>query len=347
VSEAAACAEDAPLALIGLDADLQLRFANTSAEALLGRSVAGLKRRSLQELTPWGAAIADAARRAIAADHPVIAHEVTPDEAASDLKASIDAAPSAGGAVVVVRVWPAAVSRRRDAAAATAAAGFGRLLSHELKNPIAGARGAAQLLLQGGFEEEEAADLARLIIGELDRARRIAERWAQVGDIAPQPFQAVNMQLLARDAVRSAAAAAPGAVTLEERYDPSLPDAAGDRDLLLQAILNLIVNAIEAIGRRGGEGRVIVSTRYRTAAGGDPHPEARLEIAIEDDGPGVPDPLREHLFNPFVTEKPAGEGLGLAFVSRIAAMHDGAVRYESAAGRTVFRLQLRLWEEKP
>lgn len=347
MSEAAISAEDAPLALIGLDPEARVRFANAAAEALLGRSSARLQRSTLDALAPWGPVIADAARRAIAADHPVLAHDIAPPDGPPSLRASMDAAPSRGGAVVAIRLWPAAVDRRRNEAAAAAAAGFGRLLSHELKNPIAGARGAAQLLLQGGFEEAEAADLARLIIAELDRARRIAERWAQVGDIAPQPFQPVNIHTLARDAARSAAAAAPAGVVIEERYDPSLPDAAGDRDLLLQAVLNLIVNAVESIAR-GGEagGRVAVSTRYRPSVAGDLNPDARLEISVEDDGPGVPEALREGLFNPFVTAKPAGEGLGLAFVSRIAAMHQGAVEYESEPGQTVFRLQLRGWEDE-
>ncbi len=343
MNEAANCADDAPVALVALGRDFSVTYANAAAEALLGRTTARLAAPgALRACAPWGAAVEDAGRRAIAAVRPVLVHDFAPSDGAAGLRAAIDAAPSAGGAVISLRLHPAGDDRRRHETAAEAAAGFGRLLSHELKNPIAGARGAAQLLLQGGADAEESADLARLIIAELDRARRIAERWAQVGDIAPQPFQPVNIHELARDAVRSAAAAAPERVRFEERYDPSLPDAAGDRDLLLQAVLNLIVNAVEAVGRNeAGHGAVTVSTRYRPARPGEAAPEARLEIAVEDDGPGVPETLRESLFNPFVTNKPAGEGLGLALVSRIAAMHGGAAGFDCEGGRTVFRLSLR------
>ncbi|MFW5973963.1 MAG: ATP-binding protein [Natrialbaceae archaeon] len=128
-------------------------------------------------------------------------------------------------------------------------------------------------------------------------------------------------------------------MAFEEHFDPSIPDAAGDRDLLLQAVLNLLINAAEALGGDGG--RVSVSTRYRSARPGGPAPEARLEIEVLDEGPGVPEALQEAVFNPFVTGKPAGEGLGLALVSRIADLHGGGVEFTSRPGCTVFHLYLK------
>jgi two-component system nitrogen regulation sensor histidine kinase GlnL len=210
-------------------------------------------------------------------------------------------------------------------------------LSHELKNPLAGARGAAQLIAQS--PDEEIAELAAVIVSEIDRARRISERWSRIGDVAPGPFTAVNLHALVREAVRSASAGAEAAVEFEERFDPSIPDAAGDRDLIFQAVLNLLINAAEAVEVEGG--RVSVSTRYRSARPGGPSPEARLEIQVRDDGPGVPDQLQDAVFNPFVTGKPAGEGLGLALVSRIAEIHGGGVEFTSRPGRTVFHLYLK------
>ena len=144
-----------------------------------------------------------------------------------------------------LRPWPESGASPRGDTAASAAAGFGRMLSHELKNPLAGARGAAQLIAQS--EDEEVAELAGVIVNEIDRARRIAERWSGIGDLTPGPFAAINLHALVREAVQSASAGAEETVSFEEHFDPSLPDASGDRDLVLQAVLNLLINAAEAV----------------------------------------------------------------------------------------------------
>jgi two-component system nitrogen regulation sensor histidine kinase GlnL len=268
----------------------------------------------------------------------VFAHDLPITLPEGLVRLSIDAAPEGEGACLCLRPWPESGASPRGDTAASAAAGFGRMLSHELKNPLAGARGAAQLIAQS--EDPETAELAALIVSEIDRSRRIAERWSGIGDLTPGPFAAINLHALVREAVRSASAgAARGAVAFEEHFDPSIPDAEGDRDLVLQAVLNLLINAAEAVEAEGG--RVSVSTRYRSARPGGPAPDARLEILVLDDGPGVPDHLHEAVFNPFVTGKPAGEGLGLALVSRIAELHGGGVEFTSRPGRTVFHLYLK------
>lgn len=336
-ADGARAAEAASVGLILVDGAGRIVFVNASAETLIGRSRKQLSGALLSEAGPVGAAAAGLARKAVEEARDVFAHDLPVEFSGGLVRLSIDAVPESSGACVSLRRRPESGASPRGDTAASAAVGFGRMLSHELKNPLAGARGAAQLIAQS--ENEETVELAGLIISEIDRARRIAERWSGIGDLTPGPFQPVNLHELVREAVRSASAGAGEAVAFEEHFDPSIPDAAGDRDLLLQAVLNLLINAAEAVFDAGGS--VSVSTRYRSARPGGPAPEARLEIEVLDDGPGVPDHLQEAVFNPFVTGKPAGEGLGLALVSRIADLHGGGVEFTSRPGRTAFHLYLK------
>ncbi|WP_158272081.1 two-component system sensor histidine kinase NtrB [Marinicauda salina] len=331
-------AQAAATALVLIDARGRILFANPAAETVLERSRARLEGHALVDAGAAGEAAWRLAERAIAEGREVLGHDVTIETADGPRRAAIDAAPEGEGAVVGLRLWPEAGVSARGDRAASAAAGFGRMLSHELKNPIAGARGAAQLIASS--DDVETRELAEVIVGELDRARRIADRWSAVGDIAPAPFGPVNLNELAREARGSAAMAAGEVVSFVERFDPSLPPAFGDRDLLLQALLNLLTNAAESVADAGG-GTVEIVTRYRSATPAGAPPDARLEIAVLDDGAGVPDDLGDAVFNPFVTGKPAGEGLGLAIVARVAELHEGGVEYESRPGRTVFHLYLR------
>lgn len=329
-------AESAPVALVMLDETGLVSFANLRAETLFEQSRKRLIGKTLNACGPVGRAAADLALRALKESREVYAHDLPVAVEGQALRISVDVAPDEHGVCICLRPWPESGGGPRSDVAANAAAGFGQLLSHELKNPMAGARGAAQLIAQG--DDEESQELAGLIITELDRARRIADRWSRVGDIGPPRLGRVNLHALVREAVRSARASASAEVVWLEYFDPSLPDACADRDLVSQAVLNLLINAGEAAVQGGG--RVKVFTRYRQPRPGGPAPDARLEIAIEDDGPGVPEPLRDAIFNPFVTGKPAGEGLGLALVSRVADLHHGGVEFDTRPGSTVFHFYL-------
>jgi len=329
--------EAAPVGLVLVDGEGVVVHVNPRAEILFGRSRRRLTGQLLASCGPAGAAAAPLALRAIAEGREVFAHDLPVATQDGPMRLAVDAAPDGEGACLSLRPWPESSASPRGDTAASAAAGFGRMLAHELKNPLAGARGAAQLIAAGA--DEETRELAQLIMTETDRARRIAERWCHIGDIAPQDFAPVNLHVLVREAVRSAMASSGPQVNWQERFDPSIPDALADRDLVLQAVLNLLVNAAEALGDDGGD--VVVTTRYRQPRPGAPAPDARLEISVHDDGPGVPEALRDAVFNPFVTGKPAGEGLGLALVARIADIHGGGVEFDSRPGRTVFHLYLR------
>lgn len=233
------------------------------------------------------------------------------------------------------------VSERR-AETLRSAAGMGRTLAHEVKNPLSGIRGAAQLLQSSAAPDDAA--LAQLIIDETDRIRRLIDRVEAFSDPRAPERRPVNIHRVL-DRVRAVVAVGVGDwIALRENYDPSLPDVLGDQDLLVQLFLNLLKNAADAAnGREDGRGEILISTAYRhggRAADGARSIGAPLEVSIQDNGPGVAQTLREHLFEPFITTKPQGAGLGLTLVAKLVAAHDGEIEFESEPGRTTFRVRL-------
>jgi len=221
--------------------------------------------------------------------------------------------------------------------------GMGRMIAHELKNPLAGIKGAAQLL-RDDVEGEEGQSLIDLIGSEIDRIRRLADRMETLGDQDPANVDRVNIHEILRRARRVIQSANPKLI-FTERYDPSLPHAKGDADTLMQALLNLIKNAAEAVEPLNGKGEITLETRFRSGVsrrnGSD---EALLHLPIEiriiDNGPGIAEHITEQLFQPFVSTKPEGQGLGLSLVSKVAAAHGGIVEVKSRPGKTKFSLLL-------
>jgi two-component system nitrogen regulation sensor histidine kinase GlnL len=242
----------------------------------------------------------------------------------------------------------AAASRRLGhsvdrASAARAAIGAAAMLAHEIKNPLSGIRGAAQLLATGDEAHDE---LTTLITTEVDRIAALIDRMQDFTDTRPLSLVPENIYPLLGHARRVALAGFGRHVTIDERFDPSLPPVLIDRDATLQVVLNLLKNACEAVSAQA-DARITLATAYRhgmavSPAPGKPRQPLPIEICVIDNGPGAPPDIAEHLFDPFISGKPEGQGLGLALVDKLVRDMGGIVQYarEGAPLMTVFRILL-------
>lgn len=224
--------------------------------------------------------------------------------------------------------------------AAKSAIGMAEMLAHEIKNPLAGITGAAQLISMNLAPED--LELTDLIVEESRRIVKLLEQVEQFGNLSPPRKEAVNIHDVLDRARRSALLGFGAHMNIIEDYDPSLPLALGDSDQLLQVVLNLLKNASEAA--EAGKGAIRLRSFYehsfrlrRSDGSGQPLP---LQIEIIDDGPGLPQDIKGDVFDPFVSGKDNGTGLGLALVSKIISDHDGWISVDSVPGRTVFRISL-------
>lgn len=232
--------------------------------------------------------------------------------------------------------------------AARSVTGMAAMLAHEVKNPLSGIRGAAQLLEQSVPEGERA--LTRLITEEADRIVALIDRMDMFADVHPIERTAVNIHEVLDHVRRVAETGVASGVRIRESYDPSLPPVLGNRDLLIQALLNLVKNAAEAAG--GEDGEIRLSTRYQQGVrlavpGSGSRVDLPLAVAVQDNGPGIPEDLQAHLFDPFITTKSGGKGLGLALVAKIVGDHGGIIEFDSEPRRTIFRLMLPKAEAEP
>lgn len=224
--------------------------------------------------------------------------------------------------------------------AAKSAIGMAEMLAHEIKNPLAGIAGAAQLLSMNLSQDD--LELTDLIVAETRRIVKLLEQVEQFGNLSPPERKPVNIHDVLDRARRSALLGFGAHMKIIEDYDPSLPLAHGDADQLLQVVLNLLKNASEAASKEGGKIRLHTffehSFRLRRADGtGQSLP---LQIEVIDDGPGLPLAIKGDIFDPFVSGKENGTGLGLALVSKIISDHDGWISVNSEPGKTVFRISL-------
>ncbi|MEO0393217.1 MAG: ATP-binding protein, partial [Pseudomonadota bacterium] len=189
-------------------------------------------------------------------------------------------------------------------------------------------------------------ELTQLIREETNRIKGLIDQvevFTEAGPISPEP---VNIHEVLQQVRRSAQAGFCAGISIEERYDPSLPDVSGNREQLVQLFLNLIKNAAEAVPERGGE--IVMTTAYNpsvrvTLAGQESRVHLPLQITVQDNGNGIPDNLRPHLFDPFVTTKSGGTGLGLALVAKLVEDHGGIITVDTEPGRTCFRVSLPIW----
>ena len=356
--DAAAILAALPAPVASFDAEGRWSGLNEAAELWLNlsaRSVAGLAADDpalaarLRVTPPLGPLLAEAAALEDPGLQPRISVEIS-DRAGGWTRRraalQLGALPG-GGVVALIRPEGSGVTPPRHAA--RSAIGMAEMLAHEIKNPVAGIRGAAQLLAEGLSPEDQ--ELTDLIVAESRRIVALLDQVERFGDTTAPRLRAVNVHDIldrARRSFRLGSADRPGgAPRMVTDYDPSLPAALADPDRLMQVVLNLIRNAAEALAREArpaDDARGAPLVRLRTlydggvrAEDGAPLP---LQIEIEDDGPGIPEPIADQIFEPFVSGRENGTGLGLALVSKIVTEHGGRIAVESRPGRTLFRLSL-------
>ena len=329
-------------AILIVDSRAIVRWLNAAAADLLAISPAAVRGRRIASLIANGGALEALILRSRESGEPFAMRgfELAPI-ARTDARHQVDLSLTpiaAGDALVEIAdtTQPARITRD---AALLAQQGSSRLmarqLAHEIKNPLGGLRGAAQLL-ERELPNEELKEYTRVIIGEADRLRALVD--SLLGPARPMRREPLNVHELIDHVYRLARAEAPNGVAIERDYDPSLPPLALDRDLMVQAMLNLARNAVQAVGEQGA--LTLRSRALTHATIGTLRHRVVASLQFEDNGPGVPAELGETIFYPLVSARAGGTGLGLAVAQDIATRHGGIIEFDSRPGRTVFSLLL-------
>lgn len=339
-----------PFAVIGLTRREHVSLVNPAAETLLQRSSALVRGRPLTDLLPEDSPLMDFIARArreggvmSARSIRIASPHITPVD--MDVTASSD---GEDGGLVLTLMPVRQVQDESKNAEVNAFANVARMLGHEVKNPLAGIVGAAQLLARQAKDDQQ--PLLTLIKEEGARITRIVDRFTAFETFFSPRARVTNVHIVLDSVVDLAKASFGASTRFDLQYDPSLPEIEVDPDHLHEAALNLVKNAVEAVNGLNKQARISVTTRYRAGfrfAGRDgPRARGALEISITDNGPGVPEVSIARVFEPFFTTKAGGAGIGLAVVAEIMQAHGGFVVLDNSATGASLRLLFPIARQK-
>ena len=320
-------------------------------ESILGRSRESLLGSPLSALSGVGGAAIDLVERARQGNAPLTSYDVRCQPALGDIElVDLHANPVEDEGITVLSILPRRITaflekKSEMDAAARSVSGLASMLAHEIKNPLSGIRGAAQLM--GRALDDKHLQLTELICKEVDRIKDLVDDLESFNAPVEQHIESVNIHEVLDHVLNLAAAGFASDAVIRPKFDPSLPPVLGNYDRLVQVFLNLVKNAYEAAGNKAD---ITVTTAYRHGIwirGADgTRKRLPIEVAVIDNGPGIPENIKGHLFDPFVTGKSGGTGLGLSMVARYISNFGGTVTADNlSGGGAIFKVQLALYED--
>lgn len=346
-----------PNPVIMIDALDAICFANVAAEAFFQAGSSFLLRAKIDDLVPFSSPLLTLVRQTRQTESPINEYSVDVGTPRTGGRRTVDLqvapVPEIAGGVLIM-FQPRTMAHKIDQqlthrGAARSVSGMASMLAHEIKNPLSGIRGAAQLLETSVNDEDRS--LTNLICDESDRICALVDQMEVFSDERPLSIEPVNIHVVLSRVKALASSGFAKSIKLTENYDPSLPLVPGSRDLLIQLFLNLVKNAAEAIGTSRSDGEIALSTAFRpgirlTVPGSGERVSLPLECCVRDNGPGIPDDLRQHLFEPFVSTKATGKGLGLALVAKVVRDHGGVIECEVEGEWTTFRILMPMHHDR-
>jgi two-component system nitrogen regulation sensor histidine kinase GlnL len=353
INEGLAVLDSLPHPVVMVDADRTICYANLAAEAFFRSSRSFLTRHEIDHFVPFGSPVLTLVDQVRHEDSPINEYKVdiSSPRIGRDKVVDVYASPVAERpGHVVLMFQPRTMADKIDRqlthrGAARTVTGLAAMLAHEIKNPLSGIRGAAQLLEMSAGDEDR--QLTRLIMEEADRIVNLVDRMEVFSDERPIEREPVNIHKVLEHVKRLSKSGFARNIRLVEDYDPSLPAVYGNRDQLIQVFLNLAKNAAEALSNTP-DAEIVFSTAFRpgihlSVQGSSERVSLPLEFSVRDNGPGVPEDIRTYIFDPFVTTKTNGSGLGLALVAKIVGDHGGVIECDSEPRKTAFRILLPAW----
>lgn len=335
----------------------QILYANQSTENFLQSSLSIICKRTIDYFMPFGSPVLALVEQVRSTNSSFNEYKVDVSSPRLGKDKLVDVYASTSSNIegsVVLQFLPRGVAEKIDRqlthrGAARTVTGLAAMLAHEIKNPLSGIRGAAQLLEMSANDEDRS--LTQLIKDETDRIVNLVDRMEVFSDDRPLEQEPVNIHAVLERVKKIAANGFAKDIAITEKYDPSLPLVKGNHDQLVQVFLNLVKNAAEVI-QHSNSPQIKLETGYRpgvhlSVPGATERVALPIELIIHDNGTGIPEDIRPYIFDPFVTTKTNGSGLGLALVAKIVGDHGGVIECDSGPTGTSFRILLPIFKEKP